>query len=92
MGLATAFGANGGTGVGQNDATNRVVNGKHNGVNGHSEDGKMGGMGGQENEKPLPTLDQVPTRSYSPPPQLPEFIVVGAGVGLGGDDLFKDIH
>ena len=92
MGLATAFGANGGTGVGQNGATNRAVNGKQNGVNGHSEDVKMGGMGGQENDRPLPALDQVPTRSYSPPPQLPEFVVVGAEAGLGGDDLFKDIH
>ena len=89
-GLATAVGADGGTGAGQNGATDRAVNGKQNVVNGHSEDIKMGGMGGQGKEKPLPALDQLPTRSYSPPPQLPEF--VGAGVGLGGDDLFKDIH
>ena len=91
MGLATAFGANGGTEVGQNGATNRAVNGKQNGVNGHSEDVKMGGMGGQENEKRFSALDQVPIRSYSPPPQLPEFVVFGAEAGLG-DDLFKDIH
>ena len=92
VGLATAFGANGSTGAGPNGATNRAVNGNQNEVNGDSENVKMGGMGGQENEKPSPTLDQVPTRSYSPPPQLPEFVVVGAEAGLGGDDLFKDIH
>lgn len=89
-GLGNSVWGRRGTGAGQNGATNRAVNGKQNVVNGHSEDIKMGGMGGQEKEKPLPALDQLPTRSYSPPPQLPEF--VGAGVGLGGDDLFKDIH
>ena len=30
-----------------------------------------------------------PRRSYSPPPQLPEFIGAGGGLGLG-EDFFKD--
>jgi hypothetical protein len=89
MGLATAFGANGGTGVAQNGSANGGSVAR-NGINGHSENVKLNGIGGQENEKPLPELNLVPSRTYSPPPQLPEFI--GAGTGLGGEDLFKDIH
>ena len=89
MGLATAFGANAGTGVAQNGSANGVSV-VQNEINGHSQDVKLNGIDGQENEKPLPELNLVPSRTYSPPPQLPEFI--GAGTGLGGEDLFKDIH
>lgn len=48
-------------------------------------------MGDMDTEKMLPQAHEAPiTRSDSPPPQLPEF--VGAGGGLGGEDLFRDIH
>ena len=89
LSLATAFGANGGTGAVQNGTT-YGVNGGQNGVNRDSEDTKKDEFSEQENEQPLPNLNQIPTRSYSPPPQLPDF--VGGGGGLGGEDLFKDIH
>ena len=100
LGLATAFGANGVTGGGQNGATNGtngIINGGHTEMNGHKEDIKEDvkdiSVDEQENEKPLPlspTLDLEKQRSWSPPPQLPAFI--GGGGSLGGEDLFKDIN
>ena len=96
LGLATAFGANGVTGGGQNGATNGTngsMNGGHTELNGHKEDIKEISVDEQENEKPLPlspTLDLEKQRSWSPPPQLPAF--VGGGGSLGGEDLFKDIN
>lgn len=95
LGLATAFGANGVTGGGQNGATNGTngtMNGAHTEMNGHKEDIKDISVDEQENEKPLPlspTLDLEKQRSWSPPPQLPAFI--GGGGSLGAEDLFKDI-
>ena len=72
--------------------------GKPNGVNG-SHDGVNVPMTGTDKQLPdiplspvtnLEEIDFTPTRSYSPPPQLPE--LVGGGGGLGGEDLFKDIQ
>lgn len=45
--------------------------------------------GGVNFDKPLPDFVE-PKKTASPPPQIPEFI--GGGEGLGGEDLFKDIH
>lgn len=105
MGLATAFGPNGSTKEGangtMNGAANASTNGEYSDSNGNHKDMAVGG---REIEKQLPDLPLSPLspasqtnfeeemlpRSYSPPPQLPEF--VGAGGGLGGDDLFKDIR
>lgn len=105
MGLATAFGANGGTADGTNETTNGIsrgsTNGDYNDLNG---DHKESPVGDQESEKQLPDIpmsplsrtsttnfeELMPKRSYSPPPQLPHF--VGEGSGLGGEDMFKDIH
>ena len=97
MSSAFGMGAESGNGTnGTNGTTTRTVNGdqgtvnggKQNGLNGtHDEDSLMEGV---ENEKPLPSIDLTRTRTYSPPPQLPDFI--GGGGGLGGEDIFKDIH
>ena len=44
-----------------------------------------------QTERSLSEFDEpLPRRSWSPPPQLPAF--VGGGGGIGGEDLFKDIH
>lgn len=44
-----------------------------------------------QTERSLSEFDEpLPRRSWSPPPQLPMF--VGGGGGLGGAELFKDIH
>jgi len=101
MGLDTAFGPNGGSGVGTIDTTNGAMNGnRHGDHNDLNRDHKEVAITEQENEKQLPQIplspvtnyeeEMLPQRSYSPPPQLPDFI--GAGGGLGGEDLFKDIH
>ena len=61
-----------------------MTNGRHEG----EEDATMEDLG---TEKPLPEIVKpLSPRSFSPPPQLPMF--VGGGEGLGGEDLFKDIH
>ena len=81
---------NGGTktvivGSGMNGAQNGMTNGKHekdDDVTTEDADGERSLA--DESEEALPR------RSWSPPPQLPEFI--GGGGGLGGEDLFKDIH
>lgn len=86
--LASTIDANGDTGVGQNSNAIGTTNGEQNGINGrHAEDAVMRG---QENETPLSEIKMVPTRSWSPPPQIPDF--VGGGAGLGADDMFKDIN
>ena len=99
LGMASAMGASGepegrpsesmnGVSNGRQSVTNgrhSNVSGQQNGVNGSHEESSMNGH--PETEKPLPVA---PTRSWSPPPQLPAFI--GGGGGFGGDDLFKDIH
>ena len=97
LGLATVFGKDDGS---AHEATNGDANGNTNGVpNGTDETHKSLENGGPENEKQLPDLplspsnypeEELPKRSYSPPPQIPEF--VGAGSGLGGEDMFKDIR
>lgn len=102
LGMASAFGANGDPEIRENGTTNgvtssgsNVINGKQNGVSGEQNgmnsdyDGRTS-MAEQENEKPLPDIAIASTRSWSPPPQLPELI--GGGGGLGGEDLFKDIQ
>ena len=65
-----------------------------NGINGHDavrdEEPTTNGHRSSENDRRLPSLNLTSTRSYSPPPQLPAF--VGGGGGLGGEDIFKDIH
>ena len=106
LGMASALDTDGNTLSKQNVVTNGATNGAvHGGLNGTNgslagveelQNGMHGGHetgtinGGSGNEEPLPDLGMVPTRSWSPPPQLPAFI--GGGGGLGGEDLFKDIH
>lgn len=76
-----SIGANGGN---KNEGQNGMANGKHK----VEEDVSMEDM---DTEGPLPDIEEpLPRRSWSPPPQLPVF--VGGGGGLGGEDLFKDIH
>jgi len=101
MGLATTFGPNSGTGVGMIDMTNGATSGNSNtentALNGDHEETAINEL---EYEKQLPDVplspvtnlekELVPQRSYSPPPQIPDFI--GGGVGLGGEDMFKDIQ
>lgn len=79
-GTLTGAAVGGDTGGGLNGMTN----GRHEG----EEDATMEDL---DTEKPLPEIvGPLSPRSYSPPPQLPVF--VGGGGGLGGEDLFKDIH
>ena len=82
-------GLNGGTivatgGENGNEGQNGLTNGKHKrGENVMMEDA--------DTEKSLRESEEPPPRkSWSPPPQLPMF--VGGGGGLGGEDMFKDIH
>lgn len=77
-------GSIGATGDNMDRGQKSVTNGRHEGEEDvRSEDLDM--------EKSLPEIvEPLPSRSYSPPPQLPLF--VGGGGGLGGEDLFKDIH
>ena len=76
-----SIGANGGN-------TNEGQNGMANGIYKVEEDVSIEDM---DTERPLPDIEEpLPRRSWSPPPQLPVF--VGGGEGLGGEDLFKDIH
>ncbi len=97
LGMDTALGKNGTTRAGQNQntigATSSVINGGYSFMDrGPGEDVITTS---QENER-SPTaheseLSQYESiRSISPPPQIPDFI--GGGGGLGGEDLFKDIH
>lgn len=77
-------GSTGATGGTMNEAQNSMTNGKHEG----EEDVTMEDL---DRERTLSELEEpLPPRSYSPPPQLPVF--VGGGGGLGGEDMFKDIH
>lgn len=77
-------GSNGATGDNTNGEQNGLTNGKHEG----EEDVTMEDL---DTEQSLPESEEpLPPRSYSPPPQLPMF--VGGGGGLGGEDMFKDIH
>lgn len=77
-------GSAGATGGHTIEGRNSMVNGKHAG----EEDVTMEDS---DTERPASELEEpLPPRSYSPPPQLPEF--VGGGGGIGGADLFKDIH
>lgn len=65
--------------------------GKNSMTNGRHEDEEDVTMEEMDSENSLPeVLEPLPPRSYSPPPQLPLF--VGGGGGLGGEDMFKDIH
>ena len=81
---------NGGASGGHtNGAQNGLTNGKHGEE--QEEDDDYATMEDLHTEKSLPEIQEpLPPRSYSPPPQLPDF--VGGGGGLGGEDLFKDIH
>ena len=81
-------GMNGGSTVATANNThegpNGLTNGKHEGEEDVADED-------EETEKSLSVMEEpLPPRSYSPPPQLPMF--VGGGGGLGGEDLFKDIH
>ena len=68
-----------------NGAQNGTTNGKH------ERDDDVTMDEDAETEQSLQESEEAPPRrSWSPPPQLPEF--VGGGAGLGGEDLFKDIH
>ena len=103
--LSNAFAAMNGK-ENQPQPQNAVVNGgtttavTGSGMNGGAPDGMTNGkhegeddvtMEDRDGEHPLRESEEVPPRrSWSPPPQLPEF--VGGGGGLGGADLFKDIH
>lgn len=67
-----------------NQGQNGMTNGKHEA----EEDAPMEDA---DTERSLLESDEpLPRKSWSPPPQLPMF--VGGGGGLGGADLFKDIH
>lgn len=114
LSLATAFGANNGTGRGQgsevtdeatggtiNKLQKRPTNGAtfttgQNGIHGDEKEGEdtIAEDGYRQNENALPEIEKmasmstISARSYSPPPQLPDLI--GAGSGLG-EDLFKNI-
>ena len=72
------------TGSGMNGTQNGMTNGKHEGEDDVITEDADAEQSLQESE------EAPPRRSWSPPPQLPEF--VGGGGGLGGADLFKDIH
>ena len=76
-----------------NGGDNVPTNKEKNGTNGYGAR-KGGGnvtMGEQDDEKLSPeSTQEPPRRSFSPAPQLPDF--VGGGIGLGGEDLFKDIY
>ena len=75
---------------GQNRVSSRDQGGLNNGQN--AMNGKEDldyVLEEQDEQKPLPDIGMLPARSWSPPPQLPDF--VGGGGGLG-EDLFKDIH
>ena len=81
-------GLNGGTTAINSDHANEGQNGM---LNGNHEKEEETTMEDAETENSLPEIDEpLPPRTYSPPPQLPEF--VGGGGGLGGEDMFKDIH
>ena len=69
---------------GINGTQNGMTNGKHEGEDDVTTEDAEAEQSLQESE------EAPPRRSWSPPPQLPEFI--GGGGGLGGADLFKDIH
>lgn len=78
------------SGAHTNGGQNGLTNGKHEGEK-EEEDDDDATMEDLHTEKSLPEIQEpLPPRSYSPPPQLPVF--VGGGGGLGGEDLFKDIH
>lgn len=97
FGMGTALGDNGYTGAGQTQnvigATSPSMKEGHGVMNrGRGEDVTMNG---QEHERSPsdaePEMLSIESfRSASPPPQIPDFI--GGGGGLGGEDLFKDIH
>lgn len=77
------------SGVYTNGGQNGLTNGKHEGEEEDDDDDAT--MGDLHDEKSLSEIQEpLSPRSYSPPPQLPLF--VGGGGGLGGEDLFKDIH
>ncbi|KAL6718248.1 hypothetical protein ACLMJK_004336 [Lecanora helva] len=98
LGMASAMDPTRASGEAQREHTNGLLNSRQSTVNaGHSSrdaqqnhlysnQGANGTNGHSGTEKPLPDM---PTRSWSPPPQLPAFI--GGGAGLG-EDLFKDIY
>lgn len=69
-----------------NDGGNGLNNGHRDGGN---ENALVTLADRQKSLPDTPPMSPVEPRSNSPPPQLPEF--VGAGMGLGGEDLFKDI-
>lgn len=82
-------GSTGASGAHTNGAQNGLTNGKHGSEQDEDDDDVT--MEDLHTEKSLPEIQEpLPPRSYSPPPQLPVF--VGGGGGLGGEDLFKDIH
>ncbi len=83
---------NGGMNGGSTDATGGNINAGQNGMtNGKHKGEKDTTMEDADTERSLSEIEEpLPPRSYSPPPQLPMF--VGGGGGLGGEDLFKDIH
>lgn len=97
LGMSTAQGENGIPGGSQDQnivgATSPNTNVGHSVMDrGRGEDVIMNG---QENDRltsdadnELPRIEAI--RSISPPPQIPDFI--GGGGGLGGEDLFKDIQ
>ena len=102
LGFGSNIGVSPQTGVNGHEITNGATSGgdsinnaRYNGLNG----GESGTNGiydgaartiGQRNGNISPDAEKAPFRSWSPPPQLPDFI--GGGDGLGGEDLFKDIH
>lgn len=95
-GMGTALGEDG-TGAGPNQsiigATSPNTNGGHSVINrGRGEDVTINSQEDERSpsdaELETPRVESI--RSASPPPQIPDFI--GAGGGLGGEDLFKDIH
>ena len=81
-------GLNGGTAVAAGDNMSEGQNGMTNGKHEKEEDVPTEDA---DTEKSLSEIEEpLPRRSWSPPPQLPMF--VGGGGGLGGEELFKDIH
>ena len=96
LNMATAFDGNEEGGLNRNGSTNGATAGKRS-IASDRRIEEYGVTGHHENRAPLatngngtsPMTGITPTRTWSPPPQLPEF--VGGGGGLGGEDLFKDI-
>lgn len=100
LNLSSAFAATDGKG---NQSPNAGSNGESTATGGNTDGGQNSMTNGRhegeedataedlDTEKPLPEIvEPLWPRSYSPPPQLPLF--VGGGGGLGGEDIFKDIH